>query len=90
MTGQMGLRRKIMKGVKLILMEVLMKLMYKKSLWRLSQPSLSLSSPFIFPGREQLKLDLDQRLLMSCHARSVFEHLDCRLSLAGLYLPHAC
>ena len=45
---------------------------------------------FILPGREQLKLDLDQRLLMSCHARSIVEHLDCRLSLAGLYLPHAC
>ena len=90
MTGQMGLRHKNMKRVKLILMEVLMKLMLKQSLWRLLQPSLSPSFSLIFPGREQLKLDLDQRLLMSCHARSVGEHIDRRLSLAGPYLLHAC
>ena len=67
-----------------------MKLMLKQiTMASLAAISFSVFS-VIFPGREQLKLDLDQRLLMSCHARSVGEHIDRRLSLAGLYLLHAC
>ena len=67
-----------------------MKLMLKQiTMASLAAITFSVFS-FIFPGREQLKLDLDQRLLMSCHARSVGENIDRRLSLAGLYLLHAC